>query len=84
MDCDRIQKNLKKTAELIDTVFTLKLSRLKARHPELSDREARSHVYQGILQRKELQWTKQLAGRPVDLMDIDALRETLQEESELP
>lgn len=53
---DRISDNLKKTAEIIDTVFTLKLSWLKARHPELSDGEARSRIFQGILERKERQW----------------------------
>jgi hypothetical protein len=53
---DRINSNLRKTAEIIDTVFTLKLSWLRARHPELSDGEARSRIYQGILERKERQW----------------------------
>jgi len=53
---DRINSNLRKTAEIIDTVFTLKLARLKARHPELSDGEARSRIYRGILERKERQW----------------------------
>ena len=56
---DRISNNLRKTAEIIDTVFTLKVSWLKARHPELSDGEARSRIYQGILERKERQWKSQ-------------------------
>jgi hypothetical protein len=53
---ERINNNLKKTAELIDTVFTLKLSWLKARHPELSDSEAKTRIFQGILERKERLW----------------------------
>jgi len=56
MKGDRINSNLRKTADIIDTVFTLKLSWLKARHPELSDGEARSRIFQGILERKERQW----------------------------
>jgi hypothetical protein len=56
VNSDRISDNLKKTAELIDTVFTLKLSWLKARHPELSDSEAKSRIFQGILERKERLW----------------------------
>ena len=53
---ERINDNLKKTVELIDTVFTLKLSWLKARHPELSDSDAKSRIFQGIVERKERQW----------------------------
>ena len=56
MNSERINNNLRKTAEILDTVFTLKLSCLNARHPELSDAEARSLVYQGIIDRKERQW----------------------------
>jgi hypothetical protein len=56
VNSDRISKNLKKTEELINTVFTLKLSWLKARHPELSDSEAKSRIFQGILKRKERLW----------------------------
>ena len=56
MNSDRISNNLKKTEELINTVFTLKLSWLKARHPELSDSEAKSRIFQGILERKERLW----------------------------
>ena len=53
---DRINCNLKKTGEIIDTVFTLKLALLKARHPDLSDSEARMRIYKGIIERKERQW----------------------------
>jgi hypothetical protein len=57
VNSDRISDNLKKTEELINTVFTLKLSWLKARHPELSDSEAKIRIFQGILERKERLWT---------------------------
>lgn len=56
MNGDRVSNNLKKTAELINTVFTLKLSWLKARHPELSESEAKIRIFQGILERKERLW----------------------------
>ena len=59
MNSDRINSNLRKTAEIIDTVFTLKFALLKARHPELSDGEARSRIYRGILERKDRQWRSQ-------------------------
>lgn len=88
MDSDRICRNLNKTAELIDAVFTLKLALIRSRHPELGDAAARSLVYRGIVDRKERQWklqresedliaVKQLAGRPVDALDIEALREVV-------
>jgi hypothetical protein len=56
VNSDRINNNLKKTMELINTVFTLKLSSLKARHPELSDSEAKTRIFQGILKGKERLW----------------------------
>ncbi|NJC88775.1 MAG: hypothetical protein FIB02_09680 [Desulfuromonas sp.] len=56
-----INHNLDKTAELINTVFTLKLAWLKARHPEWSEAELHRAIYRGILKRKEQQWTSPAA-----------------------
>jgi len=56
MDRERMNNNMRQTGEIIDTVFTLKLSRLNSQHPELSDAEARNLIYQGIIERKDRQW----------------------------
>lgn len=52
-----INHNLRKTAELINIVFTLKLAWLKGQHPEWDETELQGAIYQGILSRKERQWT---------------------------
>jgi hypothetical protein len=53
----KIDHNLAKTAELINTVFALKLAWLKARHPDWGEAELHRAIYQEILARKERQWT---------------------------
>lgn len=50
-------KNLAKTCEIIDTVFSLKLALVKTHYPELDQTAAERRVYQDILTRKQRQWT---------------------------
>ena len=54
---ERIQRNLQKTLELINTVFALKLAWLRTRHPDWDEKQLSNAIYQGILSRKERQWT---------------------------
>ncbi|HBE04220.1 MAG TPA: hypothetical protein DC049_17350 [Spirochaetia bacterium] len=54
-------KNLAKTLEIIDTVFTLKAAWLEKTHPQWSCSDVKKEIYQGIIRRKEEQWKSQKA-----------------------
>ncbi len=49
--------NLAKTIELIDLCFKLKEAYFRQRYAEASPEKIRKLIYQGILTRKEKQWT---------------------------
>jgi hypothetical protein len=51
------EKNLVMTLELIDLCFKLKEAFLKQQYPQASAEKIRELIYQGILSRKEKQWT---------------------------
>ena len=51
-----MNRNLRKTANIIDAVFTLKLALIKSRSPGISDADALKIIYRGIVDRKERQW----------------------------
>ena len=51
------KNNLAKTLEVIELCFTLKEAYLRQQHPLASPREIRQMICQGILKRKERQWT---------------------------
>ena len=54
---EEIRGNLEKTLELINTVFALKLAWIRTRHPDWNEDQLQDAIYQGILSRKERQWT---------------------------
>ena len=51
------ERNLARTFELIDLCFKLKEAYLKQQYPQASPEEIAQMIYQGILSRKEKQWT---------------------------
>jgi hypothetical protein len=54
---NKYKQNLAKTLELIELCFTLKEAYLRQQHPLASPGEIRQMICQGILERKERQWT---------------------------
>jgi hypothetical protein len=52
-----IEKNLSRTLELIDLSFRLKEAYFRLLYPEASTERIQKLIYQGILARKEKQWT---------------------------
>ena len=56
---ERMKRNLHKTMEIIDTVFALKLARLRATYPGISLEDAERAVNKEIIDRKERQWKSQ-------------------------
>jgi len=57
---ERMISNLRKTMEIIDTVFALKLARVRATSPEISCEDAERAVNNEIISRKERQWKSQI------------------------
>jgi hypothetical protein len=49
--------NLARTLELIDLCFKLKEAYLKQQNPQAPPEKIRELIYQGILSRKQKQWT---------------------------
>jgi len=84
------ENNLARTIELIDLCFRLKEAYLRQQHPEASSEKIRDLITRGILARKEQQWArpeglikmKELSNRPQDLLDIAALKEALNDQSD--
>ena len=84
------ENNLARTIELIDLCFKLKEAYLRRQHPEASPEKIRDLINRGILARKERQWArpeglikmKELSNRPQDLLDIAALKEALNDQSD--
>lgn len=84
------EDNLARTIDLIDLCFKLKEAYLRQQHPEASPEKIRDLIDRGILARKERQWArpenlikmKELSNRPQDLLDIAALKEALNDQSE--
>lgn len=52
-----LEKNLSRTLELIDLCFRLKEAYFRLQHPGASPEKIHKLIYQGILARKERQWT---------------------------
>jgi hypothetical protein len=52
-----LEKNLSRTLELIDLCFRLKETYFRLQHPGASPEKIHKLIYQGILARKEKQWT---------------------------
>ena len=84
------EDNLARTIDLIDLCFKLKEAYLRQQHPEASPEKIRDLIDRGILARKERQWAlpdglikiKELSNRPQDVLDIAALKEALNDQSE--
>jgi hypothetical protein len=53
----RMRDNLRKCCAITNAVFALKVAWERSRHPELSLREIEQQVQEGILARKQKQWT---------------------------
>lgn len=84
------ENNLARTIELIDLCFKLKEAYLRQQHPEASPEKIRDLIDRGILARKEKQWAlpenlirmKEISNCPQDLLDIAALKEALNDQSD--
>jgi len=55
------RKNLAKTMALIDACFALKKAYLKSKHPDVSIEELRRMLFEGVVERKERQWSSVLS-----------------------